>query len=56
MSQQADVRRLCAELDRVGATALQRALAAILLALNGLENALEFVARLPVLNREPATT
>ena len=56
MSQQADVRRLCAELDQVGATELQQTLAALLLALNGLENALEFVAKLPELNREPAAT
>lgn len=49
MSVQADVRRLCAELNQVGATQVQRKLAVILWTVNGLENALAFVAKVPEL-------
>lgn len=53
MSQRSDIHRLVKALNAVGSTELQAHMAAVLLAVNGLENALAFVAKLPELNRAP---
>lgn len=52
MSQRSDVHILTKALLEAGATVLQAKMAATLYAINGLDNALAFVAKIPNLTQE----